>query len=192
MGALPRCVLMAIHTPSYITKNRLGIYLFQIKLPTTIRCHISTKKVLFRKSLKTRNRNHALKLARFLVVIMNHLFKKYFDDPESYGKAMQLLASYDLASEKSHSFSEFEEMFLSGLDEYEDYLLEKAITMRVPGEFVVFYTWFQVTLVFIVFQHNFLYRILVAPFLLALPCKPYCSNCFISIHSCFNKYHCCY
>jgi len=133
MGALPRCVLMANHTPSYITKNHLGIYLFQMKLPTAIRCQLSVQKVLFRKSLKTRNRNHALKLARFLAVIMDNLSKKYFDYPASFGKAMQLLMSYELASEKAHSFSEIEEMFLSGLSEHEDYLLEKAITMRAEA-----------------------------------------------------------
>ena len=121
---------MATQTPSYITKNRLGIYIFQYKLPIIIRCQLSTKKVLFRKSLKTRNRNHALKLARFLAVIMDHLSKKYFNEPASYGKAMELLASYNIASEISHSFSELEERFLIELDEYEDYLLEKAINMR--------------------------------------------------------------
>jgi len=129
MGALPRCVLMAIHTPSYITRNRLGIYLFQMKLPATLRCQITNNKVLFRKSLKTRSRNHALKHARFLAVIMDNLSKKYFNEPASFGKAMQLLASYDIASEKSYSFSEFEEMFLTELDEHEDYLLKQAIHM---------------------------------------------------------------
>ncbi len=110
---------MANHTPSYLTKNRLGIYLFQMKLPTAIRCQLSVQKVLFRKSLKTRNRNHALKHARFLAVIMNFLFEKYFDDPDNYIKAMQLYATYDVARRKTFSLNGLDDIFYSGLTDHE-------------------------------------------------------------------------
>lgn len=46
---------MAVKTPSYITTNRLGIYVFQIRIPK----HLSHNQNLFRKSLCTRNRSEA-------------------------------------------------------------------------------------------------------------------------------------
>lgn len=53
--------------------------------------------------------------------------KKYFHDPEVYGKAMELLMHYDIAS-NAMSFAEFEEYLINNInDENEDYLLEKAI-----------------------------------------------------------------
>lgn len=63
-------------TPSYITKNRVGTYCFQYVLPSIIHSDSknSTKK-LFRKSLKTKNRRNALRLARILWLIMDNLYK---------------------------------------------------------------------------------------------------------------------
>ena len=79
-------------SPSYITKNRLGIYCFQYAIPSIIvKTGQNQLKQLFRKSLHTRNRREALKQARFLWLIMDKLADKYFRDPMSYGKAMELL-----------------------------------------------------------------------------------------------------
>ena len=74
-----------------------------MKLPAAIRCRTSAQKVFPRKSFKTRDRNHTLKHARLLTVIMDNLFEKYFNNPESFGKAMQLLMSHDIESEKAHN-----------------------------------------------------------------------------------------
>ena len=61
---------MHSRNPSYITKNRLGIYIFQYRIPKHIRDFHPNLKKLIRKSLKTRNRQEALRLARKLAVMM--------------------------------------------------------------------------------------------------------------------------
>jgi len=118
-------------SPSYITKNRLGIYCFQYAIPSIIvKTGQNQLKQLFRKSLHTRNRREALKQARFLWLIMDKLADKYFRDPASYGKAMELLKRYD--SFINCDWTTIEEQFFDKLDsESEIPLLDSAIKMRV-------------------------------------------------------------
>lgn len=83
-------------TPSYITKNRLGIHCFQYVIPAIIyRQFLSPNKKLFRKSLKTRERRTALKRARVLWLTMDKLINKFSQEPDSLAKAMKLLSQYD-------------------------------------------------------------------------------------------------
>lgn len=58
---------MASRTPSYIYQSPHGIWYFQVWIPTQFREKCGRKK-LIRKSLGTRNRKHALRLARKLWV----------------------------------------------------------------------------------------------------------------------------
>ena len=90
---------MTSKAPSYITKNRLGIYYFQYCLPNIfVKNDGKSCKRIFRKSLHTRNRRDALKLSRILWLIMDGLKLKYFSDPESFGKAMKLLMQLNYMS----------------------------------------------------------------------------------------------
>lgn len=57
-------------TPAYLTKNRLGIYILQLRVPVEIRRARPDLKPLIRRSLRTRNRRVALRRARHLVVRM--------------------------------------------------------------------------------------------------------------------------
>ena len=115
-------------TPSYITKNRLGIYYFQYTIPSIILKSIGqTGKQLFRKSLRTRNRRDALKKSRFLWLIMDKLSDQYFSSPESYGKAMTLLKKFHDIPDSDYPAID---NFLANLDDVEDHLLDKAIAMN--------------------------------------------------------------
>ena len=68
-------------------------------------------------SLRTRCRIDALKKSRKLIVFMDDLAKKYFIDPEAYGKAMELLMIDENMFQKSPTFEEFDEHYLSNLDQ---------------------------------------------------------------------------
>jgi len=114
---------MKVKTPSYITKNRLGIYYFQYLIPRDISYARNKGKCFFKKSLKTRARTEALEISRFLTVIMSSINKKYFSNAEAYGKAMELLAQWEVVKEKDFSVAD---NFLAGLDEYDIDLLNRA------------------------------------------------------------------
>ena len=75
---------MKVKTPSYITKNRLGIYYFQYLIPRDVSYSQNRGKCFFKKSLRTRNRSEALEKSRFLCVIMTSINKKYFKNPFSH------------------------------------------------------------------------------------------------------------
>lgn len=121
---------MTSKAPSYITKNRLGIYYFQYCLPISFITHdIKSIKRIFRKSLRTRNRQHALKRSRILWLIMDELKLKYFANPELFGKAMKLLMEYE--QYENAGWDEIEGKFLIYLDETEDFLLEQIIKYKL-------------------------------------------------------------
>jgi integrase len=108
--------------PSYLTVNRCGIFYFQYRIPTNFIRNGTTRK-LFRKSLHTRDRRHALKLARRWAVWMDDLATRFFKHPESFGKAMELLMTFKGMEDHWESV----EHFLMGLDDREEHLLSDAI-----------------------------------------------------------------
>lgn len=114
---------MRVKTPSYITKNRLGIYFFQYLIPRDISYAQNRGKCFFRKSLKTRNRSEALEKSRFLCVLMTSINKKYFKNAELYGKAMELLAQWEQFREKGFDVADH---FLSNLEDDEISLIKRA------------------------------------------------------------------
>lgn len=121
---------MTSRTPSYITKNRLGIYYFQYCLPNIFfKNDGESVKRIFRKSLHTRNRRDALKQSRVLWLIMDNLKLRYFSDPNSFGKAMELLMQFE--KYKNSSWKEIEESFLCNLDETDDLLLDQALKYQL-------------------------------------------------------------
>ena len=56
---------------------------------------------------------------------MDKLKLRYFSDPDSFGKAMELLMQYEKF--ENSSWNEIGENFLCKLDEADDLLLEQAI-----------------------------------------------------------------
>ena len=111
--------------PTYITKNRLGIYCFQYSYRgIPVFQGDSPPKKLFRKSLGTRSKLEAQISARYLWLIMQEIHKKYFSNPKLYGKAMELLSRYETASLQGWDCVD---SFLAELDDGDDKLLDLAI-----------------------------------------------------------------
>lgn len=115
---------MTSKTPSYLTKNRLGIYLFQIRVPIKLRLN----KSLFRKSLQTRDRSEALKKSMRLKCMFDDLVNRYFDSTEEFAAGMKLLALYETKAD--HTEWNKVESFLMQLEPDEDALLERAISYK--------------------------------------------------------------
>ena len=118
---------MRTKSPSYITLNRVGIYIFQYRFPITVQNFLPQHKVLFRRTLKTRDKRLAEKRARRWWVIMDELTRKYFDTPKMYAKAVELLSEYQAV--ENLSWSEVED-YLSELDTDESDLLKKAVDLQ--------------------------------------------------------------
>ena len=117
-------------TPSYITKNRVGTYCFQYVLPSIIhRDGKNSTKKLFRKSLKTKNRRNALRSARILWLIMENLYKKYFNDPLQLGRALELVQNYD--NYVGVDWETVQSEFLDDLDDLDRNLLDLGLSMRI-------------------------------------------------------------
>jgi len=57
-------------SPSYLTKNRFGVFILQVRVPVRIRQNRPDVKPLIQRSLRTRNRREALRSARKIVVWM--------------------------------------------------------------------------------------------------------------------------
>ena len=128
MGALLRCDTHACKsTDLYITRNRLGIFIFQYKTPARTRASDLSMHILFGRSLHTRNRMIALKRARKLAMPIDDIENKYLHDSASYVKAMELLMKYEEALAAYPDRQDCENNFLTDHDENEDYLLEKAV-----------------------------------------------------------------
>jgi integrase len=112
-------------SPSYIVKNRHGTYYFQYRLPKQVQTASNSQK-LFRISLRTKVRREALKQSKRWSIVMDELTSRFFDDPESFGKAMALLKQYK-DREKMPTSWESMENFLMGLEKDEDHLLNQAL-----------------------------------------------------------------
>lgn len=119
---------MTSRTPSYITKNRLGIYLFQYAIPAiVINNGDRLGKKLIRKSLRTRDRKVALRIARIYWLIMDKIWKKYFGSREQEARAKLLMDTFYSLPENDYDAYD---TFLANLDESNESLLNKAIAMQ--------------------------------------------------------------
>lgn len=114
--------------PTYITKNRLGIYYFQYSYTYKIdKSSSNEKRGLFRKSLGTRDKKDALLKAKFAWIVMTKIQKKYFKNAELFGIGMKLLSRFDYVSTLDwDSVNDF----LAELDDDESELLDLAIKQR--------------------------------------------------------------
>ncbi|MFK5949684.1 MAG: site-specific integrase [Methylococcales bacterium] len=121
-------------TTPYLTKSRHGIWYYQRWIPLHLQSKNTKLKKLFRKSLHTRNRRKATQLANRINVMFDDLITRFFNDPEDFGKAMKLLYQSNKATSESISFNDYEEKFLLGLDDYDDYLLDKAERYKAEAQ----------------------------------------------------------
>ena len=111
------------YPPSYLIKNRYGIFYFQYRIPTKLLAYSKGQK-LVRVSLRTRILRDALKQARMLRTIMDKLANQFFTSTESFGKGMELLMKYNALQPCDWSTME---TFLLELEEDEDDCLSRAL-----------------------------------------------------------------
>ena len=116
---------MTLRTPTYITTNRLGIFVFQIRIPRQLR----QNSAFFRKSLGTRNRSEAVVRARRLWLMFDEVKARFFDNIEMFNEAMKVLGNYDANTTGLKAWDEIES-YLTQLNSYESALLERAIDYR--------------------------------------------------------------
>lgn len=115
-------------SPSYLMKNRYGIFYFQYRIPSNF-LKIANGRKLIRISLRTRVRRDALKQARKWSILMDELALRFFNSSESFGKGMELLMEYQRLAKESPDWEVMED-FLMRLDEGEDAVLNMAIKYR--------------------------------------------------------------
>ncbi len=114
--------------PTYITKNRLGIYYFQYSYTyQNNEDSNEIKRALFRKSLRTRDKKEATLRAKFAWIFMTKIQKKYFKNAELLGIGMKLLAQWDFVTSQDWGSADD---FLAELDDDEIELLELAEKQR--------------------------------------------------------------
>ena len=94
---------MGFFLSSYITTNRLGIYLFQARIPK----HIHTDKTFFKKSLRTRNQEEAIHLSRSIKWAFDELLHRYPNDPERLTGGIEALRVLRLAPSNLPNIPEF-------------------------------------------------------------------------------------
>lgn len=112
--------------PSYLLRSSHGVFYVQIRLPLeflTLNPHIP---VLYRRSLRTRDRRAALQAARRWRGAMDSLVYKHFATAAEFGKAMELLYQYERLVAKKLDWREMEDSMLSFLEEGETDLLERS------------------------------------------------------------------
>lgn len=114
---------------NYLTKNRLGIYYFQVRIPTKIIAAEGSerKKRLFRKSLRTRDLATAVLIAKNIWAIMSVVNKEFIDNPVLYGKASELLMRYEAVEFLDYRVAI---QFLEALDDDDSKLLDLALKLR--------------------------------------------------------------
>jgi intergrase/recombinase len=130
-GTLHWYVTLRSRSPSYITQNALGIFIFQYRFPKQIRDFCPSLPTFFRRSLRTRCKRSAEAEAKRWWVILDEVSRRFFNDPTSYSKAVELLASYEKLEHQSWGMVED---YLAGLDDAETELLDKALVCRKEQE----------------------------------------------------------
>ena len=113
--------------PVYLTTNRVGTYIFQVRIPRKIRQDNPAIKPTLWRSLGTKNRAEAIRRSKWMWIMFDKLSSK-FSDPEVFGVAMKLLKEYD-----THARGDWKtevEPFLMGLGEEKNELLERALLIR--------------------------------------------------------------
>ena len=112
------------YSPSYLIKNRYGIFYFQYRIPAKLLAYSNSQKFV-RLSLRTRIRRDALMQSRMLRTIMDKLANQFFTSTESFGKGMALLMKYNAMQPCDWNTME---SFLEELDDAEDVFLDKALS----------------------------------------------------------------
>ena len=118
---------MASNTlPTYLSKNRVGTYTFQIRIPK----HLQQKRSHFRKSLGTRDFREAVRRSKRLWVKFDQIQRKYFNSPEEFGTAMALLLREDYCQTWEDVQDLHDELAKERPQELNEHLIDQAREWR--------------------------------------------------------------
>jgi len=141
-------------TPSYLTKNRFGVYSFQVRLPVALIKANPTLQPLVRFTLKTCERAVAVRLARRKIIVLDTIKAHFGNDHKAAAEAIKLWKGYEDARlgrmpegsvieddqvvgftgedviAAGHGGYEAVDEFLGGLDNGERHILEIALQLE--------------------------------------------------------------
>lgn len=119
-----------MRNPTYLYKNRLGVYCFQRRVPETFKTEALPTYVRF--SLKTKHLRTALKCARKIAVKFDALAQQYFETEEGFARAVKLLQEDNEILNNSLSLADYELKSnldtTGGLNRDEQRLVEKLLS----------------------------------------------------------------
>ena len=113
-------------TPSYLTKNRFGIYSFQVRLSLSITRYNPSLKPLVRFTLKTCDRALAIRLARRKITVLDAIKHHFSNDAKSAGRAVVLWMEYEKVAASPEGWSGVD-LYLAGLDDGDWHLLDMVL-----------------------------------------------------------------
>lgn len=116
-------------SPSFLYRNRWGVYCFQRRVPKHFRQADPSLPKFIRRSLSTHDKTAATRMARRISTAFDDLAKQYFASPAQFAKAIKLLQHYRTAEQTYPRFPDFQRNFLDQLDDVTDReteLLSKA------------------------------------------------------------------
>ena len=115
--------------PSYLTKNRFGIYSSQARIHAYIIHSNQELKCLIRFTLKTSDRAIAVRLARRKALVLDSIKHHFDSDPKSAGRAIELWLEYEKVVSAPHDWNDVD-LFLSNLDAGDRHLLHMVLGLN--------------------------------------------------------------
>jgi len=106
--------------PTFLTKNRFGVFYFQRRIPAALTSSDETIAPMVRLSLRTKQKSKALLLARRIATMWDMRAQQFFKTEEHYHRGMKLLQGYLAAASRCSSFEELSKLFLDDLDDTTD------------------------------------------------------------------------
>lgn len=117
---------MASTGATFLTQSKYGIWYYQRWMPLYFRKANPDLSKLFRVSLHTQNKPKALRQSRALSVKIDKMALQFFETPQDFGRAMELLYKSAKAQDENPNFPAYEEAFFSKIEDFDEYLLSKA------------------------------------------------------------------
>lgn len=112
--------------PPFITRTSDGVWYYQRWVPKRFQQLNPAIKPIFRLSLRTKNKNRAIRISRLLTVKIDKLALQYFDSAEDFGRAMEELFKSTYASVRYPNFEDYQEQYLDNIEAIDEWYLDQA------------------------------------------------------------------
>ena len=105
---------------SFIYANQWGVWCFQRRFSKRWRSKHPWSSAMFRQSLRTKDRNLALRLARKIAVMLDEIQSRYFQTEDDFLDAIKIYTGYVTAAKNNPNFDDFQRNYLDSLDDDPD------------------------------------------------------------------------